>query len=232
MALNANLTSFIGRLDMAVNMAESQNKKKEELEESIKKMSEYYQKLTSYVNLYESMIKVLQVKASNYRAQRKTELEEMTTTVLRSAFPNEEYQIKIDWNSTGVKPTAQILNSVSAPDGTTEYYPPSHINGELAKQIIAYTTLCSMCGMLNADMIGYDECLNSGDNDSLVDIKPLFDKLKKTFQIIMIEHKDSLYQNLDRREILIDKIDGTDEPMSGETKIMKVREVMPDAEIS
>lgn len=228
LALNEKLSNFAGKLDLAVDMAESQNNQKKLLEEKIELMSSSLEKLNFQVNLYDTMIKVLQIKAANYRAQRKTELEEMTTTVLKSAFPNEEYEIKIDWNSTGVRPTAQILNSVSSPDGTTEYYPPSHINGELAKQIIAYTTLCSMCGMLNADMIGYDECLNSGDNDSLVDIKPLFDKLQKNFQIIMIEHKDSLYQNLDRREIVIDKVGGTNEPMSGETKVIGVREVIND----
>lgn len=229
MALNERLSIGIGRLDMAVSMAESKNKQKEILEETIKSMSEKYQRLTQYVSIYDSILKVLQVKAASYRAQRKTTLEEVTTTVLKSAFPNEEYQIKIDWNSNGTRPTAQILNSVSTSDGKVEYYPPSHINGELAKQTIAFTTLCSMCGMLNADFIGYDECLNSGDNDSLTDIKPLFDKLMSTFQILMIEHKDSLYQNLNRREIHIDKVGGNDEPMSGETRIIDVKEVLPDA---
>lgn len=226
------MSSLLGRLDMAIEMAESQNTKKKQLEQTIEVMSEKYTQLSNYVSIYENILKVLQVKAANYRAQRKTELEEMTTTVLRAAFPNEDYNIKIDWNSTGVKPTAQILNSVITPDGNEEYYPPSHINGELAKQVIAFTTLCSMCSMLNANFIGYDECLNSGDNESLVDIKPLFDKLMATFQIVMIEHKDSLYQNLERREILIDKVGGTDEPMSGETKIMEVREVLSNADLS
>jgi hypothetical protein len=205
--------------------AESQNKRKKALEATIAELSEKQQMLLKYISVYDRIVKQLQIKAASYRAQRKTELEEMTTTVLRRAFPNEEYQIKIDWNSTGTKPTAQILNSVTAKDGSVEYYPPSHINGELAKQVIAFTTLCSMCGMLNADFIGYDECLNSGDDNSLVDIKPLFDKLMEAFQIIMIEHKDSLYQNLNRREIHIDKIGGDDEPMSGETKIIRVSEV-------
>lgn len=228
MALNERLSNLIGRLDMAVSMAETRNKEKKILEENIAVMSEKYQQLLYYNQLYDYMVKILQAKAAAYRQERKTTLEEVTTTVLRSAFPNEEYQIKIDWNSNGTRPTAQILNSVSTKDGNVEYYPPAHINGELAKQTIAFTTLCSMCGMLNADFIGYDECLNSGDNDSLVDIKPLFDKLQKNFQIIMIEHKDSLYQNLNRREIHIDKVGGNDEPMSGETKVMNVLEVIPD----
>lgn len=228
MALNSNLSNLTGKLDMLISMAESKNKQKKELENVVKLMSEKYQKLSQYTNLYENMVKILQARAATYRNQRKTTLEETTTTVLKSAFPDEEYQLKIDWNSNGTRPTAQILNSVSTADGNVEYYPPSHINGELAKQVIAFTTLCSMCGMLNADFIGYDECLNSGDNDSLMDIKPLFDTLQKNFQIIMIEHKDSLYQNLNRREIHIDKVGSTEEPLSGETKIMHVREVRPN----
>lgn len=228
MAYSSKLSNIVGRLDVVVDMAEHQNRKKKNLESLISELSSDYNELCKYIKLYDTILKVLQGKAATYRNQRKTTLEETTTKVLRQAFPNEEYEIKIDWDSSGVRPTAQILNAVRNKKGELEYYPPAHINGELAKQIIAYTTLCNMCIMLNADFMGYDECLNSGDNDSLTDIKPLFDKLMETLQIVMIEHKDFLYANLDRREIHIDKVGGSDdEPMSGETKIIDVREVRP-----
>ena len=226
MALNVNLSHAVGRLDYAINVASEKNDKKRILEENIEKMSDIKQDLDDYVEIYTDLIKILQGKAAQYREVRKSALEEMTTTVLKSAFPNEEYNIKIDGGSNGQNPTAQILNTVKTKDGSVEYYPPSHINGELAKQVIAFTTLCVMCSMDNAKFIGYDECLNSGDDDSLIDLKPLFDKLSSIFQIVMIEHKKSLYENLDRKEIYIDKVGGDGEPLSGETKVVSEREVI------
>lgn len=220
MAESALLNRYSGIVLEKISQAEVNNKKKKEFEEKYNDLCVLKQNLDNYAKIYTILLKHLQAKAANYRSQRKTELEESTTRALRNAFPEEEYEIHIDWDSRGTVPTATLLNAVTV-NGKKEFYPPAHINGELAKQMIAYTTICNMCSMLNAKFIGYDECLNSGDDDSLVDIKPLFDKLLEEYQILMIEHKQSLYYNLNRREIRLEKVGMTEEPMSGETKVIE-----------
>lgn len=226
MASSRILERALGSFESRIQMAEINNKKKEEQENILKELEEALSTSANFYTLIQNLTKELTIKATNLRNTRKTHLENETKRVLSLIFPDEKFDVKIDWSELKGVPQAQILTGLPGPNGNIEWCPPRNVHGELAKQLISFTILCNISIMLGASFFGSDEALNSGDNDSLMDTKPLMDKLSEALQFVVIEHKEAFFNNIDRKEIHLKKVNTDDgDKYSGHVVIEEEKDI-------
>lgn len=230
MAVSARLEGALGRLSQTIMVADENNKRKQEVGNAVAELNTGLKQAENLDKLMTYLIKNLTIYSANFRNTRKSELEDETRRVLKFVFPNEGFDIKIDWSEGRGRPQAQILTGLKGPNGVVEWCPPRNVHGEFAKQLIAFTTICNIAIMLGSQTFCSDEALNSGDDESLVSTKPLMDKLGELLQFIVIEHKDNFYKNIDRREILLEKIPGDGGSYSGYVQIVSNQEILPKEE--
>ena len=226
MANSRVLERALGSFESRIQMAEINNKKKEEQEKILRELEESLTAASQFYTLIQNLTKELTIKATNLRNTRKTHLENETKRVLSLIFPDEKFDVKIEWSELKGVPQAQILTGLPGPDGQIEWCPPRNVHGELAKQLISFTCLANIAIMLGASFFGSDEALNSGDNESLMDTKPLMDKLNEALQFIVIEHKEAFFNNIDRREIHLKKVNETNDKYSGHVIIEEEKDII------
>lgn len=227
MASSRVLERALGSFESRIQIAEINNKKKEQHEAILRDLEESLSAASGFYSLIQNLTRELTIKAANLRNTRKTHLETEMKRVLSLIFPEEQFDVKIEWSELKGIPQAQILTGLPGPDGQIEWCPPRNVHGELAKQLISFTCLCNIAIMLGASFFGSDEALNSGDNESLMDTKPLMDKLSEALQFIVIEHKEAFFTNIDRREILLKKVNKEDDDKySGHVIIEEQKDIL------
>jgi len=208
MARSQLLERAVGQLDSMLDNAKINNEKKRVQELAIAELSE---KVVECQQIYGIIIKLLDRLTKHAAAFRKTRKNQLTLDVKRVlslVFPDEGFDVNIDWDASRGKPLAKVLTGLPNPDGSIDWCAPKNIHGEFVKQLIGFTVLVNIVVMLNASFFYGDEALNSGDDDSLLTTKPIIDKFREVIQMIVVEHKSAFYSDIDRREICLRKLPG------------------------
>lgn len=185
---------------------------------------EDYNKLKEAYDNICKLLDVCQTFAVKYRDLRIDELERRCENILDLVFPDESFGVKI---KTGMYRKKEVASLIVGPKNKpqSQWFPPVSENGGLVKQLIGASIIASICEMVGADFIFFDEMFCSGDAVSVSEIEPFFNSIMaKDIQLFIIEHKPSLYDNIKRREIHL----GKDRVGSGAVRILKVVDEEPE----
>lgn len=214
-------------LDEKIAVAEETNRKKQEYKEAWLSSKEDYDTLIENINLMLLVKDITCRKANEFRESRLSELIDRTEAVLDLAFPQENFGIKI---LSDRKYNEDIAGILVGRKGTPEsqWFSPLTENGGFVQQLISASTIVSICLMLNADFIFLDEMFCSGDPVSVANIAPFFKNIiDNNIQLLIIEHKPSLYESIDRREIHLAK----DREVKQNVRLLEVKDLKGDSTV-
>lgn len=208
--MNIPLTKFRTRVQKAeveLSHAKETNAKLQDWKASFHEYRQVYAGLEELSTDYKSLRKFISVVRNKYMTTALAILEQDIKNSLDLVFPDEDFNVKIEPNDNNGDPTAILYigkkdltgNSDNAEDGI-DWQLPVLQNGGLVKQLISFSAISSILGMLGVRELFLDEAFNSGDSKSLAELSPYFMKLfSDGFQILCIEHKQEVYTSLPHR---------------------------------
>jgi hypothetical protein len=200
------------------------NEQKERYLDAIEEYSEDCNRLKEELKNVKHLSEICQHFAIKFRDMRIAELEERCEAILELAFPDEKFGVSIKNDVVRKKEVSYLL--VGPKDRPkSQWFPPVSENGGLVKQLLGAALIESIWEMCNADYIFFDEMFCSGDPVTVADISPFFNSiLDKKIQLVIIEHKPSLYEHIRRREFHL----GKDRVVTGGVRLLKVEDVDPE----
>ena len=199
--------------------AQANNKLSEELYSEYKsydnRVAEIRDKQKEVINV----IDICNRKKNEYRDSRLREIEKRAENILDLIFPEENFGISIQTERKRAQNYTTL--KIGPKDVPVEKWErPAAQNGGFVEQIISTSVLAAITQMYGSELLVLDEQFCSGDPQNCSLLKPFFDTLKGSTQVLIIEHKPELYSNLDRREIRIVK----DRVGTGSVKIISMKD--------
>lgn len=157
-----------------------------------------------YIDIRNS-IDICHREAAKFRDGRIAELEKRAEAVLELAFPAEKFGVKLKQERTYNSDKVTLL--IGPRDvSESQWFSPTSENGGFVKQLIGASMIASICIMRKSSYIFLDEMFCSGDAVSVADISPFFKNiLENDIQLLIIEHKPTLYERVARREFHLAK---------------------------
>jgi len=218
-----DFSAYVTYCDRELAKAEVINANKQKLYDDFLTISKDYDAIVNELNNTSKLCKICQEYAVKYRDERIEELERRCESILDLAFPDEHFGVLIKTDIVRKKEVAKLLIGPKNVD-KSEWFPPVSENGGLVKQLIGASIVASICEMINADFIFFDEMFCSGDPVAVADINPWFkNTVENGIQLVIIEHKPTLYENLSRREIRLAK----DRVIENAVRILSIKDVIP-----
>lgn len=206
--------------------AKTNNAKRNKAEERYADIKELKSDVSDYRRKLLTLYAVCNDRASKYTDERKNLIESVVESNLEYLFPEERFKVKIDLDvSKKGRESCQLLLGSRVP-GTSElvYSPTSAQNGRFVRQLISMVVVYSLNYYRGLDTIFFDETLSSSDKVNLTKLKPLLDRMcEDGIQVILIEHKAELYNNVTRRQFNMRKDRNT-----GETSIVSIKDIGGD----
>lgn len=202
--IDARVTSYqrhVAVIEEQIKEGNRQNTKLQVYENERTKRKDTLTALIAYRMDIDKVMKITQDAALKYRNDRIKFLEKEIEKNLEFLLPEEKFKVKIDFRTISDRHYADLLIG----DGITWSSPKSK-NGRFIRQVISFTAMYSVNKLRGSKTLFYDEALSSADATSLTELKELMWALMdEGFQIIMVEHKEQIYNSLDRKEIHLHK---------------------------
>lgn len=202
---------------------------KEKNEVYRKATDKYTQDLTtqkeiqSYMQKLKTLLAVCNKKAEKFTVDRISLVEKTVEDNLRYVFPEEDFKVKFDM---GISKTGRETCRLLLGKGN-KYSATSAQNGRFVRQLISVVVVYTLNYLRGADTMYLDEALASSDKDNLTKLKPLLDRMREDgTQVILIEHKPELYNNVDRRQFELRK-----DRVAGFSSIVNVRDIIAKEEV-
>lgn len=148
--------------------------------------------LENYYKTLYNLIKICTKKSIEFKDVRVNSIESEITNNLAYLYPEKNYEVKIDFSESRGDDVAELLLGSKG-----KLVPTTGQNGMFVRQVISLTGMEVINYMHGGCVLFLDEALASSDKQNLLKLKPMFNRMiEKGFQIIMIEHKPEIYQNL------------------------------------
>ncbi len=191
-----NIDIHLGYLTASLDRGRKDNEVINELDSTEFKIGELKKYLDKRYAECKYMQKAIQKFASEYREQRIAFLEREIELNLSLLLPEENFKVKIDFSNRNGEPQASLY--IGKDHGSsTQYYLARGQNGNFVKQVISFSVIYSINSLRGSSFLAMDEALASGDQESLLDLTDLFNRLLENgLQCIIIEHKEEQYRNL------------------------------------
>ncbi|MEG2262854.1 MAG: hypothetical protein RSC43_00055 [Clostridia bacterium] len=187
--------------DSLLNAARINNTK----QEAIDIRNQYYLKLTqtdNYLDRLSFITKGSMLKMEQFRNECLKNLEERVEAILALIMPEEQFKVRITFRTVRGKYISEVYTGKEKPDGTVVWSKPRSANGDFIKQLVSFSIVCSLNLMLGSTKVLMDEPFSSSDNINVGKLQPVFDMmLDAGLQVIIIEHKDALYEHSPHNEI-------------------------------
>lgn len=157
---------------------------------------------------------------SEYRVKKKkldsNQITDTVTSIANLIFPEYPYTYFLDGKVNGDYTHTEL--AFRDPKGYE--YVPSISNGNGLQQIVSLSSISVLMALSNVTpTLLLDERLNSVSPDRLPIAGEVLEQFTKYgFQILVIEHPDALFENIDYLEIKLDNVDG-------ETVISSIQEI-------
>lgn len=171
--------------------------------ERLGEVRKQYIKLKSKINNLHLMeketlfaLEVVNAKAIEYRDSTVSFIEDEIDKSLQVAFPQELYESKISFNRVRNKDVASLKLCRSGSE-----YIVSLQGGRLSQQLVSCSAVSAINTVRGSRMLYLDEALASADKDTIHDLSSMIkSQIDAGFQIILIEHKEGLYNSLPRMQ--------------------------------
>lgn len=184
------------KLDSIVMFANKENERRSELEAEYIKNQNKLEQLSILERENDYCLNVVLNKAVSYRDSTVTFIEDRITSSLGRAFPNEKYSAKIRFGVSRNKDTAELKLIRLGKE-----YIVALNGGRLSQQLVSCSAVTAINSIRGSKMLYLDEALASSDVDTVKDLSPMVKNLVDDgFQVILIEHKENLYNNITRRQ--------------------------------
>lgn len=161
----------------------------------LRQVETYLQRL-DYINKG-SMLKMEQFQSECIR-----NLEHRVETILALIMPEEQFKVRITFQPLRGKYVSEVYTGKERSDGSITWSKPRSANGDFIKQLVSFSIVCSLNLMLGATKVFADEPFSSSDPVNVSKLAPVFDMmLEEGLQVIIIEHKETLYAGMSHNEI-------------------------------
>lgn len=179
-----------------IKFSEMENSRKKDFEEKYVKDYNLLSQLTEMLKETDFALAVASAEATAYRDSTVVFIENKITESLGLAFPNEKYTSKIEFGNTAKgRRTAELKLRRFGKDYTTSLQ-----GGKLSQQLVSCSGVTAVNSIRGSSMMFLDEALASSDVDTVKDLSVMIQQLVDDgYQILLIEHKEGLYQSLARR---------------------------------
>lgn len=198
--------SSIAYDESTLTSAEKTNNELRKAQEKYEECREARDQINAYHRKMSLLYNICNKKASEFTEGRVKLIEQTVEDNLMYIFPEEKFKVKLDLDvSKNGRETCQLLLGKSTPRGI-EYAPTTAQNGRFVRQLISVVVIYTINYLRGCDMIYMDEALASSDKYNLTKLKPLLDKMRESgMQVVLIEHKPELYNNVTRRQFTLSK---------------------------
>lgn len=203
--LRVSVDQRITHITSEINSAEEDNTRKKRLEEDIVTESKLLEDVTSYHRAFKALLTRAMTEADTYRKSRKSELESRVESALNLVFPEEHFKVHFEVDVSNRKYVAELLLGKEV-DGIMYWGTPRGQNGGMAKQLIAFTAVGEINLMIGSDLYIADEPFSSSDDFNILAVKAILKYFNENgLQVLIIEHKPSLYEGIEHNKIKLTK---------------------------
>lgn len=123
-------------------------------------------------------------------------LRRRVTENVAEVWPRDNYQVSYEVEKYAKD---RVVTMMCEQDGRND--PVKMQSGHLFRQVASFSTSTEIQMLLGCKTIFVDEALNSGDEESMEDLGVIISRLNQMgVQVIMIEHKHEIYNNLPRTQ--------------------------------
>lgn len=193
-ALRGHLT--IQRTELA--RAEESEAQRERVQNAYNVALAEYETIKEYRNNVVELRKICKKFSEEYKLSRRDEIESRVVNILDQLLPDENFDVAFDIKMKYNKFYADLKIGPRDVD-MSEWSDPKTANGDFIKQVISASIVHSICDMLGKEVLLLDEQFCSSDPINAAKISAVLftDNFRKTKQVIMIEHKPEVYNDLD-----------------------------------
>lgn len=186
-----------GSLKARIATAETTNAKKKKLLEQYYSLNAKSKKLgTRYENLNALNSMVMRILAAR-RDSIIQSICDRTEAILGIVFPDEDFKIRITYKPYGKNYVSEVFVGKTAVTGNIIWGRPKGTNGEFMKQLISFSILASINTLLDSGFLLMDEPFSSSDPVNVRKMQPILSlMLQQGLQLLFIEHKRELYENM------------------------------------
>lgn len=193
-------------LSHRIKTAEQRNSQKKQYQEEYVVLQAKADKLRGYDQRIVTLHKGAMARVEKFRQECLANLEERVKSILDVVYPEEDYQVSITFRLFRGTYQSEVLVGKQQPDGRVKWGNPKARNGGFIKQLISFSMIASMNLLLGSKFLMMDEPFSSSDPNNVALLKPVFDMmLGNGLQIMLIEHKENLFKQIDHNEILLYK---------------------------
>lgn len=178
--------------------AKESERLREQRAEEFQKASDEYETLKEYRDNVVELSKICKKFSEEYKLSRRDEIESRVVSVLNQLLPEENFDVAFDIQMRYGKFHADL--KIGPKDlSVDQWSDPKTANGDFLKQVISASIVHSICDMLGKEVLLLDEQFCSSDpiNAAKISSVLLTDEFRKTKQMILIEHKPEVYNDLD-----------------------------------
>lgn len=203
-----------------IAQAEKTNAQKNEAQAKLTRCIELEQRVTAELNRLIRVEKASREISTHYESEIIENLEVRVKTVLEIAFPQEHFEVSLKLRIFRNEYVADVRIGRPNGKGDITWLFPKYQNGDGAKQIISFAIIASINLMMGTRFLIMDEPFSSGDEKTLLRLKPVLEYfLEAGLQIILIEHKEQLFDALTVNDIHLEKEHSTAE-FSGKVTVL------------
>ena len=186
-----------GSLQQQLITAEETNRKRQEYLDTYFEYNRKYSILDSrFKNLKTTnaiVMRILEKRRDNIIKS----IEERTEAILAIILPEENYHVQITYTTRGKNYISEVFIGKDSGNGNIVWSRPKGTNGEFMKQLISFSILASINSLLGSEFLLMDEPFSSSDNINVSKMQPIIElMLTQGLQLLFIEHKHELYENI------------------------------------
>lgn len=223
------LNSRSGYLKGKIASAEADNQKKSELMKRYYELNNKLNSVTQYSNNLVLLKKKVMAILDNRRNELIRNLEERVESILGVILPEENFKVKITYTANRNNFCTEVYVGKELANGTISWARPKGSNGEFVKQLVSFSMVASINILLNSNFLFMDEPFSSSDTTNVAKLQPVFDlMLSQNLQLLFIEHKRELYQNLPHNIIKLYKHRLPQAVPDGYVEVVNVERIEPD----
>lgn len=220
-----------GRLQQQLQTAQENNKKRQELLNTFYEQNKKYAVLCERFNNLKTTNAIVMRTLEKRRDSILRSVEERTEAILAVILPDENFHVKISYTTKGKNYVSEVFVGKESGSGDIIWSRPKGTNGEFMKQLISFSILASINSLLGSKFVLMDEPFSSSDTVNVGKMQPIIEMmLNQGLQLLFIEHKKELYENLPHNIIQLEKHRTPSDAEEGYVKVLRNERVINASE--